>query len=162
MDILEERNLTQMYRKINDINIPVIPIDITFEELNNLFVLTANMYAYVMDSVGRFEIAVRKAKRNKRRAFIMAYINAENTMSNHPHSLLKIIKQNEDVIIADKALSNARNRLKVVEKKLKALASLDEDINNLIDNCLKLKNIEHSLKSCRSQYELYKRDGMNF
>ena len=133
----DENHLVALYKKLDDAELPIIPYNASIDELNRLVEHVAANYAYVQDSFGLLKIKERKWERVRQRAYNEAYLNAEKRMAGATQTVLKMVAEtSKEVKKADDALDEIRNRIDIVDSRLKAFNILDQDISKLLSSAI--------------------------
>ena len=131
----DESNIMELYRHLDEAKLPIIPYNASIDELNRLVEHIAGQYAYLQDSYGVLKVQERKCERASMRAFIKEYLNAEQKVAGATQAMLKMVAEaTKDVEKADDDLDEIRNRLDVLDARLKALAILDQDARKLLSS----------------------------
>lgn len=135
--VFNEENLLELYKNLDEAQLPTVPYNATIDELNRLVEYIASSYAYVQDSIGIMKVSERNLERTRQRAYFKAYLEAEKRMAGATQAVLKMVAEaSKDVIEADDKLDDIRNKIDVVDARLKAFAILDQDVRKLLSSAM--------------------------
>jgi len=134
-----EENIAKLYQNLDRSKLPVIPYNASIDELNRLAEHIAGQYAYLQNSFGVLKAAERKYDRERQRAFSKAYRNAEQKVAGATQAMLKMVAEaTKEVTKADDKLDDVRNRLDMMDARLKAYSILDQDVRKLLSSEIEL------------------------
>ena len=133
----EKESILRIYKNLDEAELPIIPYNASVDELNRIIEQTARLYAYYQDAMGMFKVEERKQERMRNRLYSKAYRDAERHVAGATQAILKMVAEaTKEVAEADDALDEIRNKIDILDAKLKAFAVLDQDARKLLSSQL--------------------------
>lgn len=137
-------NLDVLAKELDKFGLPIIPYDITIDEMNILLAYQGNMLAYLQENKEAVSSVLRKVEENYRKTYNDVYSKIESSSAGHKATTIKVIAEgNKDVVAI-------RNQILDIKDKLSAL---DARINALQEQNVSLRKIG-SMKSIAIQHGL--------
>ena len=137
----QEDRILDLYKKLDEAGLPIIPYNASLDELNRLVEHIAARYAYLQDSFGMLKAEERKRMRAHQRAFSKAYLSAEERVAGATQAVLKMVADaTPEVVEAADRLDEIRNQIDLLDNRLRAFGILDQDARKLLSSAIEALN----------------------
>ena len=143
-NVFSKEHISELEKNLNDWDLPIIPYDITLDEMQILLAYQGNMLAYLQANLEAINMNIRKQEIKNQEIYNEVYNNISKQSADHKVSTLKVITENNE-------------RVKTVKNKLldiqEGKAQVEARINALQEQNVSLRKIA-SLKGIAIQHGL--------
>lgn len=130
--LFSEDEKKKLVERLNEAKLPVIPEDVTLEEMERLLSYLGNEQAWLEDSLGHAMQEETVCRDQLDLAYAKAYVTADNNMPGATSQLLKMVASaNAEVRKAKKDLMEASNVREMTEARLKSLQAQDVAVRKI-------------------------------
>ena len=144
-NVFSNEKLKELDKNLSELGLPIIPYDITLDEMQKLLAYQGNVLAYLFTHLEEIKIAEKDATIAYEEVYNKVYREVSNTSADHKVATLKSITAgNVHVVEAKNKILEIQRRKSIIEGKMGALEQQNVSLRKIAS--IKTIAISHGLE----------------